>query len=50
MSEKNRKSKGKKVTIYILDEDLPKLQALQIKYGLSLSGAIRMIIRQSEDK
>jgi len=48
MIDRKDNSKGKKVTIYILDKDMAKLQALQIKYGLSVSGAIRMIIRQAK--
>ena len=36
---------GKKVTIYIMDNEIEEIEKVREEYGLSFSGAIRFIIR-----
>ena len=36
---------GKKVTIYVMDNDIDNISKIQKEYGLSFSGAIRFIIK-----
>jgi len=36
---------GKKVTIYVMDNDIDNISKIQEEYGLSFSGAIRFIIK-----
>jgi len=36
---------GRKITIYIMDDDIENINKIQKEYGLSFSGAIRFIIK-----
>jgi len=36
---------GRKVTIYVMEDDIEAIEKIQKEYGLSFSGAIRFIIK-----
>jgi len=36
---------GKKVTIYVMEDDIEEINKIQKEYGLSFSGAIRFILK-----